>query len=77
MKRIKEFYICDRCKKEINKEEINEIFDYGYHYELCKECKDIHVEFDKKVNSLKKKWESLEKLYKFGEYLPRENNDKE
>ena len=72
MKKIKEYHICDRCKKEITDEEINEVFDYAYRYELCNECKDVHDEFIRKVNGLKKTWEHLEEKYKFGEYLPKE-----
>lgn len=71
MKKIKEYHICDRCKKEINNNEINEVFDYAHHYELCDECKEIHDEFQRKVNGLKKSWEGLERKYQFGEYLPK------
>ena len=77
MKKIKEYHICDRCKKEIHKDEINERFDYGYHYELCDICKDNFDLFQLKVEKLKKKWEELEKEFMFGKYLPKEDSDKE
>lgn len=77
MKKVREYHICDRCKKEISDKEINEEFDYAYHYELCYECKNIYDEYNRKVNGLKKTWEGLEKKYQFGKYLPKEDSDKE
>ena len=72
MKKIKEYYICDRCKSEIKKEEIYEVFDYTYHYEFCNVCKDVYDEFAIHVNALKRNWDRLEEKYKFGKYLPKE-----
>lgn len=60
MRKIKKYYICDRCKKEINEEEINKVFD-NYFYDLCNKCKKIYDEYSKRVEGLKKSWEELEK----------------
>lgn len=75
MKKIKEYHICDRCKKEINEEEINLRYDYAYRYELCDDCDNVYIEFETKVQNLKEKWEELEKEYKFGKYLPKDKID--
>ena len=75
MKKIKEYHICDRCKKEINEEEINLRYDYAGCYELCDDCDYTYIEFNTKVQNLKEKWEELEKKYKFGKYLPKERVD--
>lgn len=72
MKKIKEYHICDRCKKEITEEEINLRYDYTNRYELCDNCDYTYIEFETKVKKLKEKWEELEKEYKFGKYLPKE-----
>lgn len=72
MKKIKEYHICDRCKKEMTEEEINLIYDYAYCYELCDDCSDRFIEFETKIRNLKEKQEELEKEYKFGRYLPKE-----
>lgn len=76
MRKVREYHICDRCKKEITEKEINERFDYAYHYELCDSCDDVYIEFETKVQNLKEKWEKLEKEYMFGKYLPKEDGDK-
>lgn len=75
MKKMKEYHICDRCKKEITGKEINEVYDYAYLYELCNDCLKLHNEFERKVKGLKKDWENLEKEYKFGQYLPKEEKE--
>ena len=54
MEKIKKYYICDRCKKEIAKEDINYICDglTMYNYELCKECKETYKEFNEEYRIL-------------------------
>lgn len=75
MKKIKEYHICDRCKKEIREEDIIHVSDYSRYYELCDDCDNVYIEFKTKVQNLKRKWEELEKEYKFGEYLPKDKVD--
>lgn len=77
MKKVREYHICDRCKKEILKEEINYVFYNQWCYELCDICKEVFELFEIKVNGLKSQWEELEKEYKFGSYLPKEEKEVE
>lgn len=76
MKKIREYYICDRCNKEILKEEINYIYYNQWHYELCDNCKEIFELFEIKVNNLKNQRKELEKEYQFGIYLPEDLENK-
>lgn len=75
MKKIKEYHICDRCKKKINEEEINLRYYNACSYELCDDCDNVYIEFETKIQNLKEKWGELEKEYKFGKYLPKEKVD--
>lgn len=34
MRKIKKYYICDRCKKEINEEEILDVMDTNFKHKL-------------------------------------------
>lgn len=70
MLKTKNYHICDRCKKEI--EEINFAPYQRYCYELCDKCNKDFLKFKSEVEDLKKYWETLEKEYQFGEYLPQE-----
>ena len=55
MREIK--YICDFCKKEINKDDVAHFFLNNYAYELCDKCYD-------KVSDYKKEYEErYENLY--------------
>lgn len=74
MRITKEYHICDRCKKEIKEEEINNAYYTRWYYELCNECFEKYTEFNKETNKLKKKWEKLEQKYQFGDYLPKEDD---
>lgn len=76
MKKIREYYICDRCKKEIDKDKINKAFYTNWYYELCDDCFEKYKELDDKLDKLKKKWEKLEKEYQFGNYLPEDLESK-
>ena len=75
MKKNIEHIFCDRCKKEITNDFIYHEPYNCYLYDLCSNCfKDFEI-FNSKVEKIKNKWEKLEKEYKFGSYLPK--NDKE
>ena len=75
MRKIEEYYICDRCKTKTSKEKLYDVYDYVYHYELCDVCKGNFDLYQCKVEKLKKEWEELEKEYKFGKYLPKEKGE--
>lgn len=75
MKKIEEYYICDRCKSKTSKELLWDVYDYARHYELCDKCKGEFDLYQCKTEKLKKEREKLEKEYKFGEYLPKEKED--
>ena len=72
MLKTKEYHICDRCKKEIEKEKINFAPYHRWCYELCDECNKDFLKFKNEVEDVEKYWETLEKEYQFGEYLPQE-----
>jgi len=76
MKKTKEYYICDRCKKTIedySKKEnyVTDVYN-GYFYDLCKECMADFNEYKIKLSGLDKTYKTLSEKYKFGRYLPRE-----
>lgn len=73
MEKTKKYYICDRCKKELKIDKINHGFYEMWSYDLCDKCKELFDTFEFKVNSLKSQWEELEKEYKFGLYMPKED----
>ena len=75
MRRVKEICACDRCHKEINKDEICYThYDYAS-YELCEECGKIFEEFYAKVQDIQKTYREIEQAYKFGKFIPREDED--
>ena len=76
MKKIREYYICDRCKKEINEEEINKAYYTSWYYELCNKCYEDFNEFKNKTEKIRNKWEQLEQEYQFGRYLPEDLESK-
>lgn len=76
MRKTREYYICDRCKKEIDKDKINKTFYINWYYELCDDCFEKYKEFDNKLNKIKEKWKKLEKEYQFGDYLPEDLESK-
>lgn len=76
MKKTKEYYICDRCKKEIDENKINTKIYLNWYYQLCDDCFKKYKEFDNKIDKLKKEWEKLEKDYEFGDYLPKNEETK-
>ena len=77
MRKIKEYHICDKCKKEIQVEEIQKAYYVNWYYELCNDCYKTYEEFQSKIKKIENKWEKLEKEYQFGEYLPKEEAENE
>lgn len=73
MEKHRVYYICDRCKKEVNKEDLKQVSDMGYFYELCDDCKALFDEYDKKTQEAEKQLDDMAKEYQFGKYLPKEN----
>lgn len=73
MKKIKEYYICDRCKKELQEDDFIGVCGDMYFYDLCKECKKDYDEYTEKIKKLEKKWNGITKEYQFGKYLPKES----
>ena len=72
MKKTKEYYICDRCKKELEKDDFKDICGFEYFYDLCKECKKEFDKYEIEVKELDKKFDDITKKYKFGKYIPKE-----
>lgn len=72
MKKIKEFHICDRCKKELGKDDFIDICCLDYFYDLCKECKKDYDKYEEELKELDGKYGELAKKYQFGKYLPKE-----
>lgn len=70
MKKVRKYYICDRCKKELEENKINRVYYQMWAYDLCDKCKELFDLFETKTNSLKNDWQDLEMEYKFGTYLP-------
>lgn len=71
MLKTREYYVCDRCQKEIKEgEEISTVLDTPYRYELCENCKKKYDEMEEKVNKHRKALEEEYKKYQFGEFLP-------
>ncbi len=72
MKKIREYYICDRCKEEISEDKRNIAPDVMYCYELCNRCFEIYVKYRKEINLLNDKYDRISKNFKFGKYLPKD-----
>ena len=75
MKKIKEYHICDRCKKELSKDDFIGICGDLYFYDLCKECKKDYDEYKSKAEDIRKQWDELTKKYQFEKYLPKESGE--
>lgn len=76
MKKIKEYYICDRCNKGLGYySEENRICDEynAYFYDLCEQCNKKYKEYEEKIKELDIKFKEITKEYKFGKFLPRED----
>lgn len=72
MKKIKEYYICDRCKEEISEDKRNIAPDMMYCYELCDRCFGIYKKYRSEIKLLDAKYDRISKCYKFGKYLPKD-----
>lgn len=71
MKKIREYYICDRCFKEIEKPIIE--YDYQYMYELCEKCSKDFKKYKDSRDYLETRFDEITKEYKFGKYLPKDD----
>lgn len=76
-KKTREYYICDRCKEEIEESEICNVCDgfNAYNYYLCRDCYDIYEDYTKAIASIEKQYEQITNAYKFGKYMFREDRD--
>lgn len=66
----KEIYICDRCEKELEKEEVKQKFDVMGIYELCSECAEIYEKYKEEIKAVEQKLDNINKNFKFGKYTP-------
>lgn len=71
MKKIREYYICDRCKEEISEGKIHIVPDMMYRYELCDRCFGIYKKYRSEINLLEAKYDRISECYKFRKYLPK------
>ena len=76
MEIVKTFYLCDRCFKEYEEEDLYFVADWARRYQLCKECKLEFKEYEGRVKDLEKQIDELAKEYKFGKYIPRREKQK-
>lgn len=78
MLKKKEYRVCDRCSKEIdeNNGHINfcDVVDC-YFYDLCDDCYEEYTKYQAEADDLRKRHEELAKHYKFGKYLPKEEEN--
>lgn len=77
MKKIKEYYICDRCNKELSKADVVFVFESRYQYDLCIECANVFEEYKEKYGILEEKAKRLQQEYNFGSYLAEKNKMEE
>ena len=69
MKKIKEYYICDRCKRAFEKDVLVNICEDLYFYDLCKECKKFYDKYVAEIKEIDKMYDEITKKYRFGKYL--------
>lgn len=74
MKKVKEYYICDRCKKEIGEDDFRGVCSNLYFYDLCKNCKEDFDKYQSETKELEQKYDEIMKKYQFEKYLPREES---
>lgn len=77
MRKVKEVWYCDRCHVELEENDLHDINDYLYGYELCEDCAKLHKEYKRAIDELDKKIDQISREYKFGRYLPREDENEE
>lgn len=71
-KKTREYYICDRCKKEITEEDTRyEVGDFinACNYDLCDDCYKAYEEYKSRVEDLDKEVKEMTKTYRFGKYM--------
>ena len=71
-KKTREYYICDRCKKELTEKDTRyEVGDFinAYNYDLCDDCYKEYEEYKSRVEDLDKEVKKMTKLYRFGKYM--------
>lgn len=68
-----EYYICDRCKEEIENysEKDNQVCDgfNGYFYDLCNDCLGVFEDYKRNIEEVNKQFKDITKTYKFGKYM--------
>lgn len=73
MIKTKTYTICDRCKKE------SETKTIGYRiwkYDLCEKCLEDFNKMKLDIEDIEFQHDNIEKKYKFGSYLPTDEEDK-
>ena len=75
MEKTKTIYICDRCHKETCRDELWDVSDWFRFYQLCDDCKALFKEYEEKRKELDKQIDNLSKTYRFGIYIPKENDN--
>lgn len=73
MERTRVYYVCDRCKKEVEKDKVIRVTSMPYCYELCEECKESYDEYQEKIKELEEQIDEITKIYQFGKHLPKES----
>ena len=77
--KIKEYYICDRCKEVIENYSIkeNHVCDShnAYFYDLCGDCKEVFNDYDEQIKDIVKQFKQITDAYKFGKYMFEEDSD--
>lgn len=75
MLKKKEYRTCDRCFKELDETGHVEICDTHdmYFVDLCDDCYDDYKSYTAEIDDINQKRHEIAKKYKFGPYLPREN----
>lgn len=76
MKKVKEYYVCDRCNKELEKKYVVFAFESGYRWDLCAECANIFEEYKGKCDILEEKAKKIQEEYNFGSYLAMKDDKK-
>lgn len=73
MEIIKKRIICDRCHKELDKNDYITVCDdiNGCWSDLCESCHSMYLEYKEQIKELWKKQDEITKEYKFGKHLPK------
>lgn len=70
-KEMKEYYVCDRCKKEITEDGHYDVMDgiNAYYYDLCDKCYKDYEEYKSQVGKLDEEIREITKVHKFGRHM--------